>query len=398
MTRWEIAFWICAALVAYAYFLYPLLLAVLSRLCGRPVRRGPGGPRSVSVVLCAHNEDQVVQRRLRELTGLITESGLDGEVVLVSDGSTDGTAAMARGHTSGVVRVVELPHRVGKAQALSRGAALAAGDVLVFADMRQTWHPDALRLLLENFADPEVGAASGNLVLRDADGLLHGISLYWRMEKALRHNEGRLWSTTGVTGAISAVRRWLFHPVPAGTVLDDVYWPLRVAMRGYRVVHDARAVAYDRLPPTAAGEFRRKLRTLAGNFQLLCRLPAALGPWRNPVAWQFVSHKVLRLVAPWALAVLLAASAALPGTVYRLALAVQLWGYGAALAGLAPAVARRSRLAAAAGSFLVLNAAAWVAFWVWLSGRADHSWGKVAYSLPAPGPALAAGVGEGAVR
>ena len=123
-----------------------------------------------------------------------------------------------------------------------------------------------------------------------------------RYERWLRHNEGQIGSVVGVTGAISAVRRELFRPIPHGTILDDVYWPLQVAMIGYRVVRDPRARAYDSLPERAGDEFRRKVRTLAGNLQLLARLPGALLPWRNPIWLQFISHKVLRLLVPWALA------------------------------------------------------------------------------------------------
>src|SRR5438132_2819396 len=118
----------------------------------------------------------------------------------------------------------------------------------------------------------------------------------------------------GATGAISALRRELFRPIPAGTIVDDVYWPLQVALQGFRVVLDPRALAYDRLPERTRDEFRRKVRTLSGNLQLVARLPETLLPWRNPVWFQFVSHKLLRLVVPWALLGLLATSALLPGS------------------------------------------------------------------------------------
>ncbi len=163
----------------------------------------------------------------------------------------------------------ELPARVGKAAALNAGCALAEHEIIVFADIRQTWEADALLLLLENFADPSVGAVSGDLLLRDADGVLAGVALYWRYEKMLRRLEGRVWSVVGATGAISAVRRQLFCAIPPGTLLDDVYWPLCVALQGFRVIHDRRAIAYDRLPSRTRDEFRRKVRTLSGNFQLL---------------------------------------------------------------------------------------------------------------------------------
>jgi len=182
------------------------------------------------------------------------------------------------------------------------------------------------------------------------------------------------------------VRRGLFAPIPTGTVLDDVYWPLCVAMQGYRVVHEERAIAYDSLPPTAACEFRRKVRTLAGNFQLLGRLPRALAPWLNPVAWQLVSRKLLRLAVPWALLVMLACSAILPGALYFNLLGWRRLGYGVGLLGLFPAISTRSRLASAASSFLVLNSAAAVALWVWLRRQTTRSWTKVTYTPDAGRP------------
>jgi cellulose synthase/poly-beta-1,6-N-acetylglucosamine synthase-like glycosyltransferase len=379
----EISFWVCAVCVVYPYAIYPLLLGVLARWRGRPVRAEGASARSVSIIVAAYNEENSVDRRLTELTGLLAATGLDGEVILVSDGSTDATAALARAYTKGRVRVVELPQHCGKAVALNAAFAEAEHEILVFADLRQTWDPDALQRLLENFADPSVGAVSGDLRLRDADGLLAGVALYWRYEKLLRRLEGRVWSVVGVTGAISAVRRCLFRPIPPGTLLDDVYWPLRVTLEGYRVVHDRRAIAYDQLPPKASDEFRRKVRTLSGNFQLLTRLPEALAPWRNPIWLQLISHKILRLLVPWALLGMLLASTSLRDPWYRAALACQGAGYFLSFLGFSPTLARRSRLLSAASSFLILNGAAWLAFWVWLSGKADRSWHKAVYQQPA---------------
>jgi cellulose synthase/poly-beta-1,6-N-acetylglucosamine synthase-like glycosyltransferase len=381
MTFCEIAFWGCVAAVAYPYLAYPLLLAGWAWLRPRPLRPRRAAPRSVSFVVAARNEEAGIDRRLTELTRLLDATGFEGEIIVVSDGSTDDTARIALGHTKRYVRVVELPESVGKASALTRGCAEARHEIIVFADTRQTWAPDALELLLDNFADPDVGAVSGDLVVDAGRATLAGVGLYWRFEKWLRRQESRIGSQAGVTGAISAVRRELFRPIPAGTILDDVYWPLQVALQGKRVVHDERALAYDRLPERARDEFRRKVRTLAGNFQLALRLPRVLLPWGNPVWLPFLSRKLARLLVPWALLGLLALSAALPGHLYDVALVLQLLGYGAALLGLA---GLHSRLAGAAASFLVLNGAAWVAFWVWVSGRAGRSWQKVNYALARP--------------
>jgi cellulose synthase/poly-beta-1,6-N-acetylglucosamine synthase-like glycosyltransferase len=369
----EIAFWMCAACVLYPYVVYPLLLGLAARLWPRPVRRTGPLPRSFSIVVAAHNEAARIETRLRELAGLVRRVGMTGEIIVVSDGSTDGTAERARRVQS--VQVLELAEHRGKAAALTCGVRAAAHEILVFADVRQSWRARTLRRLLRNFRDPEVGAVSGDLRLARARGSLAGVGLYWRFEKWLRRQESRRYSMVGVTGAVSAVRRSLFRDIPEGTLLDDVYWPLQVNLQDYRVVHEPSAPAYDRLPSGPRAEFTRKVRTLAGNWQLAVRLPAALLPWRNPVWFAFLSHKLMRLAVPWALLGMLVLSLMLPGPLYRVLLAGQLACYLVAVIGLATPI----RGAGAATSFLVLNGAAWVAFWVWLTGGTGHSWRKVAY-------------------
>ncbi|HYV36022.1 MAG TPA: glycosyltransferase family 2 protein [Gemmataceae bacterium] len=375
----EVIFWICTAIVLYAYVGYAVILAIVAKLRRREPRRVAGHTASVSFVLCGHNEEERIGDRIAELTAMLTASGIEGEVIVVSDGSTDHTASIARQVAGANVHVIELPHREGKAAALSAGCAEAQNEILIFADCRQRWDSAAVRMLLENFADPTIGAVSGDLVLEWAPGVMAAMGFYWRYEKWLRKKESQLHSTVGVTGAICAVRRSLFPGVPAGMILDDVYWPLYLTVQGQRVVHDKRAIAYDKLPERTSDEFRRKVRTLAGNFQLAVRLPQALLPWRNPVWLQFVSHKLLRLVVPWALLAMLATSAILPGSLYQAMFLGQVGFYALALIGNNRVVARQLRPAAAATSVVVLNAAAWMAFWVWITGRTSHSWGKVKY-------------------
>jgi poly-beta-1,6-N-acetyl-D-glucosamine synthase len=379
MDTLEIVFWSLIAFVGYTYVVYPLILAawVWAR------RRGPApvsaAPASVSVVLAAFNEEQTIERRLKELTGHLAVTGTPWELIVVSDGSTDRTVAVAEQFAGPQVRVLDRP-RGGKALALTAGAEAAHGEVVVFADARQRWAHDAIARLLENFQDPTIGAVSGDLVLESAPGVLAGVGAYWKYEKLLRKLESRAGSMVGVSGSISAVRRSLFRPIPAGTVLDDVYWPLLVAMQGYRVVHDDRAHAYDRLPDHVRGEFRRKVRTLSGNYQLTSLVKSALLPWRNPVWFQFMSHKLFRLAVPWALVALVLVSALLPGRFYQMAFAAQIAFYTLAVLGLRPEIATRVRLAAAAASFVVLNTAAGAAAWIWATGGTGQSWTKVSYS------------------
>jgi cellulose synthase/poly-beta-1,6-N-acetylglucosamine synthase-like glycosyltransferase len=385
-TLLQATFWVSVVLVGYVYLLYPMLIWAVSRL--RPVaprsRAASLHPASFSIVLAVHNEAARVTCRIDELVSLISATGLTAEIIVVTDGCSDQTALLARSHTSTLVRVVELAENQGKAFALSRGCEVAKGEILVFADARQRWAADALQRLLRAFARAEIGAVSGELVIESGPGVLAGVSLYWRYEKWLRRNEARVHSTVGLTGSICAVRRELFRPIPRGVLLDDVYWPLQVAMQGWRVVYEEGAIAYDRLPDRPADEFRRKVRTLSGNFQLAALLPQALLPWRNPIWAQLISHKLLRLVVPWLLLLAFVASGLLGGPLYRAAFVAQLLFYGLALVTLAGGPAVRWGLASAAASFVVLNAAAWVAFWVWVLGRAGISWKKVVYDAPLP--------------
>jgi glycosyltransferase involved in cell wall biosynthesis len=379
-------FWIAACLVAYSYIIYPLLLGLLARLRGKPAVRGPAARHSVTIITTAFNEETAIERRLSDLTNLLSASGVHGEIVVVSDGSTDGTTERARRFAGPLLRVLELPRNVGKAAALNEGWKAARHEILVFADIRQRWASDALERLIESFSDPTIGAVGGELVIESSPGVMAGVGIYWRLEKWLRRQESRVHSTVGVSGSIAAVRWELFQRIPEGTILDDVYWPLCVVMQGFRVVHDERAKAFDQLPERARDELRRKVRTLSGNFQLIAQCPRLLSPWHNPVWFQLVSHKLSRLAVPWALLVMLIASALVDSVIYRAVFWSQIFMYLIAIAGIRREIGSRLRIASVASSFLILNAAAWIAFWVWISGRAPRSWNKVAYGVAPVAP------------
>ena len=201
MSPLECVFWLCLAIVGYAYFLYPILLAVLNCCIRRERLVGPV-QTSVSFLLPVHNEEHNLPRRLEELTRLIASSGLPGEIIVISDASTDRSAELAQQFADRGVRILEQPAQQGKAAALNLGAAAAQHELLIFADARQHWVDDALARLVENFADPMIGAVSGDLMLESVPGVLGGVSVYWRFEKWLRKQESRLGSQVGVTGAI----------------------------------------------------------------------------------------------------------------------------------------------------------------------------------------------------
>jgi cellulose synthase/poly-beta-1,6-N-acetylglucosamine synthase-like glycosyltransferase len=336
----ETVFWLSVGLVLYVYAGYPLLLAVWSRAAERPVRRRTGGDRrwpTVSVVVAARNEAARLPRRVDNLLGLTYPARLD--IIIVSDGSTDATAE-ALAPFGDRVRLIACPPG-GKPLALNAGVAAATGEVLVFADARQRFDDEALRNLVGNFDDPDVGAATGELILDCEDGsgsastIGDGVGLYWKYEKWLRRQESRVWSTLGATGAIYAMRRELWRPLPAATLLDDVLAPMQAVLAGRRIVFDERARAFDTASPDPAAESRRKTRTLAGNYQILRLEPRLLLPILNPVWVQYASHKIGRLLVPWALLLALLASVVLARGhwMYMAALAAQLAFYGLAMFG-----------------------------------------------------------------
>ncbi len=374
----ETLFWVALLVVAGTYVGYPAVLAVWARLAPRPVRRAPVVP-AVTVVVAVRDEGRLIEARLADL--LASDYPPDRlDVVVVSDGSRDDTVAracaVAAAHPR--VRVVRLPEPLGKAAALNAGVAEARGEIVVFADARQRFAPDAIRRLVENFADPTVGVVSGRLVLLDAAGTLvaAGLGLYWRHELWLRARESEVGSMLGATGAIYAIRRRLYQPIPAETILDDVLIPMQAVLAGSRAVLDPRAVAYDLVAASASQEFARKVRTLFGNYQLVALCPALLSPRANPVFGRFVVHKLARLAVPLHLVLLAGASLVLHSGVYAWAAVLQALAYAAAVAGAvrarrAGALTRRhllGRLTSAAYVFVLLNWAAWVALVRFLRG------------------------------
>ena len=357
-------FWTSAGLIAYTYAGYLGWLSLLARLHPWPVGRGPYEP-FVSIVMVVRNEEQILEDKLRNLLELDYPAERR-HIIVVSDGSTDRTEAILRKHASepGLHAVMNQPSH-GKAFSLNRGMELAQGEIVVFADARQIIESGAIGRLIENFADPEVGCASGELMLGnfatgEAD---QGMGLYWRIEKQVRELESASGSVVGATGALYAVRRELLTVLPVVTILDDVFLPMQVLRQGKRVIFDSRARAWDSADLGANREFSRKVRTLSGNYQLM-----QLAPWllssENPILFRFVSHKLLRLVMPFALAAMLAASLWLRGSVYRVALGLQLGLYGLSVLSSAGLLKRGplARLADVARTFVLLNTAAVVAF------------------------------------
>jgi cellulose synthase/poly-beta-1,6-N-acetylglucosamine synthase-like glycosyltransferase len=376
---WPLLFWTALLLLAYMYVGYPLTAYIRARLTPKPHHRAPGEP-TVTVVVVAYNEAARIDARIENLLALdYPRSKL--QIVVASDGSTDATAERARRHAG--VAVHAFSRRRGKAAVLNSVVPSAPGDIVVFADARQLFDAGAIRALVANFADSSVGAVSGELMLSPAPGSAavgEGSCFYWRYEKFIRRHESRAGSIVGATGAIYAIRRTLFEPLPDDTVLDDVWIPLRIARRGHRVLFEPAAHAYDCASATAGQEFTRKVRTIAGTFQLFARERWLFNPVRNRLWLQAFSHKGLRLLAPLLeLTLLLASTVLFEFWLYRGMLMIQLACYGAACAGYAQRdLRRRLKVLTVPYTVCLLNWATVVGFARFVTGRQTAMWDRVA--------------------
>lgn len=326
----EFVFWFSLFALGYTYCGYPFVLWVWARIgpCQVSQVRKESIVPSVSIVIAARNEEQHIARRIEDCLNVDYPADRV-EVIVISDGSTDGTVDIIQRYAGHRVRPVILLDRLGKAAALNHGVAEARGEIILFTDARQTFDKSAVRELVVGFCDPRVGAVSGELVLVEGQGgaPLHDAGLYWRYEKGIRKAESRIDSVIGATGAIYGIRKALFVPLPTGTILDDVMIPMRIVLQGYRVVFEEKAVAYDALSTNIEQEFRRKVRTLAGNYQLFRLMPELWSPFQNRLLFQYLSHKVTRLLAPFGLLALLASSVLLASGPYAVARWLQIVFY-----------------------------------------------------------------------
>jgi biofilm PGA synthesis N-glycosyltransferase PgaC len=319
-------FVLSVACVLYIIVGYPLLLAWLARGCSRPVIKD-SVVRDVSIVIAARNGEQFVEAKLRSILALnYPREHL--QVIFVSDGSTDRTDDIAQSFRGDGVEFYRIESG-GKAAALNRGIPNATGEILVLTDVRQTLDPDAVRNVIACFADPSVGAVSGKLLIRtgqlseEAD-----TGLYWKYEVFIRKQMSRIDSTFGTNGPFYAMRRSLAVPIPQDTLLDDVYLPLAAFFQGYRLVLEESAITFD-YPTNLSSEFKRKVRTQAGLYQILREYPQLLSS-SNRMRIHFFSAKFARLLLPFLLMLILISSFGLPEPIAQIVVAAQVLFYGVA--------------------------------------------------------------------
>ena len=359
------AFWGALVLTLYTYVGYPVWIYSCGRWNPREWHQAPIWP-TVSIILVVHNGAALLRRQINRLLSLDYPPNLV-DIIVVSDGSTDGTHEILKNIRHPAVKSIPCPERRGKASGVNVGMQNAKGEIVLFVDIRPSPARNALKLLVSNFADPHVGCVTGELVLRDEShtaGAKAVGGFYWRYEQWIRKCESQVDSPLGVYGGFYVVRRDLTRPLPEATILDDMLQPLSVIRQGYRSVIDVRARVYDVWPTNLQSEFNRKVRTLAGNFQLL-----QLAPWllsrENRLRFELISHKLLRLIVPALLVVLLSAGVllAIGSRLYAVAVAAQLLVYTLAALGAWCGLPVLVRIAGAARAFCMMNAAIVVAFY-----------------------------------
>jgi cellulose synthase/poly-beta-1,6-N-acetylglucosamine synthase-like glycosyltransferase len=344
-----------AALAIYILLGYPLLLGLMARWRPKPVFKSRQR-KTVSVVIAAHNGERFIGAKLDSVLALDYPRGLM-EIMVVSDGSTDRTDSIVRGFAAQGVQLLRVP-RGGKCAALNAAIQRASNEILLLTDIRQTVAPDSLQAMVDCFADASVGAVSGELTIRKGAGHDEAdTGLYWRYETWIRNRLSDIDSIFGATGPFYALRRELAVPIPPDQLLDDMYLPLAAFFRGFRLIVEPRARAFD-YPTTRGTEFTRKARTLAGNYQIVQSYPALLGPG-NRMWFHYVSYKIGRLMLPWILILLFAASCFLPAPWRWVLLGCQGTVYGlAALDPLLPNGFPGKRIASFARTFVTMMLAA----------------------------------------
>jgi cellulose synthase/poly-beta-1,6-N-acetylglucosamine synthase-like glycosyltransferase len=322
----RIVFWIALAALAWTHVGYPAAASLLSRTRRRTVAKRAFEP-TVAVIVAAHNEEQVIERRIANLREL--DYPVDKlQIVVTSDASTDRTEALAEGAGAGVIR----NPRGGKVAAQDHAVRETESEIVAFSDANAAWEPDALRTLVRSFADPAVAYVCGQLKLLDAEGG-NREGVYWRYEMLTRDAESRLGSVTGGNGSIYAVRRSDYVQVDPRWG-HDLSLPYLMVQRGRRAVYESGAVAFERPTPTNESEYRRKVRMFEHCWEIVLRGRMLR---HQPLGYlvELISHRHLRYASGVLHLILLGASIALvsQGWIYAVVLGLQLALLVAAAAG-----------------------------------------------------------------
>jgi len=388
MSSLEMAFWLCAGGVIYAYMGYPIYVWGISRLYNNPVDTAdtsapPTEWPMVSLVIAAYKEEKVILPRLVNAT-LLDYPADRLEILIGVDGSEDCTGDLVREFQDSRVRLVQYPLRRGKASVLNDTVPQARGEIIVFSDANTMTQPNSIKQLVRHFASEHVGAVCGKLELIDPASGQNVDGIYWKYENFLKSCEGRINGLLGVNGGIYAMRKELYEPIPTNAIVDDFLIGMRIHLRRRRLIYDPTAIALEETPDTIGQEFQRRSRIGAGGFQSLLWLWPLLSPTRGWVAFTFWSHKIFRWLCPLFMVGALATNIALASQpLYLTLLMTQVAFYLIALVGLAWLTGNRlPRALRLPAMFVSMNAALLVGLWRSLRGIRGGTWKRTERTQP----------------
>lgn len=379
-------FALSALALFWTYFGYPLLMAVRAKLGGRPIQQDESHTPSLTLLIPAHNEADVIRAKLENALSLAYPPD-KLQIIVVDDGSTDGTPEIVREFEGRGVTLLRQPERSGKMAAVNRGFEAATGELVVLSDASPIYEPDSLRLLARNFADPSVGVVVGALRVWDAqNAVAKPAGMYWRYESALRRWESLTGSTVAVHGNMFAIRRSLYRPLRKHTINDEFSIAMEAMRQGYRVVYEPEAISYDMASATMSDEFKRRARINAGRFQALFSAGYLKAPTPE-LTFRLISHKLLRpltpvfmliaLISSFLLMILTAITFDSAFWFWLLAFFAQDAFYMLAYAGyLAERNGRSNKWLSVPYFFVSSNLAALVGLWRWLRNRQSVTWQK----------------------
>jgi cellulose synthase/poly-beta-1,6-N-acetylglucosamine synthase-like glycosyltransferase len=375
----RIAFWVAAILLFYVYVGYPLILSLIGLFVRRSRAEAGYTPR-ISVLIAAYNEEEAIERKIQQTLALeYPKEKL--ELLVLSDCSTDRTDEIVTAFPDSRVRLVRMPERRGKTFAQNVGVKQATGEVIIFSDATAIYHPKALLYLACNYHDGSVGAVSGRYQYFDPGqqsptGL--GSVAFWNYENLIKKMQSSIRTITGCCGCIYSVRKEAYTELPAD-IISDLVQPLQAIKKGYRVVFEDRALAYEETTQSTSEEFSMRVRVVTRAMRGLLSVSDLLKPWKFAwPAFQLWSHKILRWMVPLFLIALFTANLALIDfRVYRFTLAVQLFFYAAALLNILLPLHRRWKPLGIPLFFCTLNAAALVSMLEICRGRKYVTWQTV---------------------
>lgn len=291
-------FWASVGLILYVIVGYPLLLLLLWKLKGPRSVAAKARAARVDFLIPAHNEAAVIADKIRNTLELDNADGHEMRILVVSDGSTDDTVAIARSFDDPRVEVIETPGRYGKLRAMNMAMEMMTGDIIIFSDANALLSKDSMTAMVRHYEDPNVGGVCGQITIAKKGDIAQADGFFWRYDQMMKHAESDIGGTVSAQGSIHSLRRALAEPVPPG-VADDFVLSVRAVAKGYRLAFEPRATTTEAVTETAKAEIGRRIRSTEMGWRALMLTREVMNPVRFGLyAWQLISHKFLRRLVP----------------------------------------------------------------------------------------------------